>query len=83
MPICCHIKFVHTRLSTKNTFLQKQQLLAVHEEPEHIAIFAHTVPHGWFYTYQHAVFLLIDRSVWIIQNNQMLAVLIKYIANYL
>ena len=31
---------------------------------------------------KHVLFLLIDRSVCILQNNQMLDVLVKYIANY-
>ena len=50
--------------------------------PEHIAICAATVQHGWFCTLEHVLFLLIGRSVCIIQNNQILDVFVKYIANY-
>ena len=44
------INFFHTRQSTKNSFLPKNDnYLAVHEKPEHIAIFAPTVPHGFIH----------------------------------
>ena len=83
MLIFAILNVFHTRQSTKNTFLPKHDnYIAVHEKPEHIAIFAPTGPHGWFSTKTHVLFLLIDRSVCIIQNNQILDVLIRYIANY-
>ena len=45
------LKVFHTRQSTKNTFLPKNDsYLAVHEKPKHIDIFAPTVEHGWFCT---------------------------------
>ena len=40
------INVFHTRQSTKNTFLLKiDNHIAVHEEPNHIVILVHTVPH--------------------------------------
>ena len=50
-------------------------------EPVNIAIFAPSVPHGWFCTQKHVFFLLIDRTVCIIQNTHILDVFITYIAN--
>ena len=49
----CYAHFIKcfSYKTTKNTFLPKNDnYLAVHEKPEHIAIFAPTVPHGWFCT---------------------------------
>ena len=83
MLIFAILDVCHTILSTKNTFLPKNDYyFAMHEMPEHIDMFAPTVPHGWFVHKKHVLFLLIDRSVCIIQNNQHLDVLITYIANY-
>jgi len=40
MPIFAILIFVHTKQSTKNTSLLKNDnYIVVHEEPEHIAIF--------------------------------------------
>ena len=51
MFIFAILNVFHTRQFTKNTFLLKNDnYLAVHEKPEHIAIFTPTVPHGWFCT---------------------------------
>jgi len=45
----------------------------VHEKPEHIAMFAPTVTARMvLYIKKNVLFLLIDRSVCIIQNNQIL-----------
>ena len=41
------LKVFHTRQSTKNTFLPKNDnYLALHENPKHIDIFAPTIEHG-------------------------------------
>ena len=51
MLIFAILDVCHTILSTKNTFLPKNDYyFAVHEMPEHIDMFAPTVPHGWFCT---------------------------------
>ena len=85
LSLFCHIKSFSYKTIHEEYFPTKDDnYLAVHEKPEHIAIFTPTVPHGWFLyiNIKNVFFLLIDRAVCMIQNNQLLDVLIKCIAKY-
>ena len=69
MLIFAILNVVHTRQSTKNTFLLKNDnCIAVHEEHDHIAIFAYLSARMVLYI-KHVLFLLIDISMCIIQHN--------------
>ena len=81
MLIFAILNMFHTRQSTKNKFLQKRQLpYRAREAQAHRYFRTCRSARMVLYT-KHVLFLLIDRSVCIIQNNQTLDVLIKYIAN--
>ena len=83
MPIFAILNVFHTRQSTKNTFLLKTTTTLPYTRSPSTQLYSH-LPFrtDGFVHKKHLLFLLIDRSVCIIQNNQILDVLINYIAKY-
>ena len=79
----CHIKYFSYKKIHEEYFPTKKRQLHRREREAWVHIYFRTYRSARMVLYiKHVLFILIDRSVCIIQNNHFLDVLIKYIANY-